>query len=84
MNLRQIRPSYNTLTDDERILLIQATNERRLKAYEVKIKSRGSSTGRKKSTSTRKKKAPMTKEQLKELILSMTPAERAKFIKANL
>lgn len=79
MRLSQIRKTWSYLSQTEKESLIEATNVRRIEAFNVrkaKATKKKAKTTRKKSTS---KRAPKTPEGLLELTKNMTPEERKNF-----
>jgi len=78
MHLRQLKKDWLYLSQEEKISLIERTNERRLAAFDIRIKKsvkgRKSATKRKQTT---KKKA--TAQNLVELMSKMTKEEQENF-----
>jgi len=77
MRLAQLRKQWHVLSREEKLDLIEKTNERRIESFKVRVKkqTKKKTKKRKGSTST-KKKSP---SDLFSLLEKMTPEQRENF-----
>lgn len=76
MQLKDLQPQWSERTRSKKLEIIEASNERRIKSFEIKkSKKRKSSKKKKKS----KKSTVKTAEGLARLMMDMTPDERENF-----
>lgn len=79
MRLNQLRKSWLNLSTEEKLQLVERTNERRLEAFEIVKNKRETKAVKAKRKKSRSSKKPKTAAGLQEFMKNMTPEERENF-----
>lgn len=81
MQLNNLKQSWHELTDDDKIELIEQTNERRRQAFviDTEKKTRKKSASKAKKAKRGSSRVPTSPEGLLKLMEKMTPEEKENF-----